>query len=80
MKRLLSYLVNRGFRRGLLDGETLWLVLGGCALALQLAFKVLRRKPEVVYSEKLRPGERLIVTHRPRARDNGRRESPASQP
>jgi hypothetical protein len=80
MGSLLKYLISKGVRRGLLGGETLWLVLGGAALALQLALRVLRRKPEVVFAEKLRPGERLIITHRPRRGHNGRGEDPAAKP
>ena len=80
MKRALDYLVRKGLRRGLLDGETLWLVLGGGALALQLAIRVARKKEEVVFSEALGVGERLIITHRPPTGHNGRRESPASEP
>ncbi len=80
MGKLLGYLVRNGLRRGLLGGERLWLVLGGLALAARFALKVVRREPETVFSEKLRPGERLIVTHRPRNRHNEPRESPAAQP
>jgi hypothetical protein len=80
MKLSLGYLVRKGLRRGLLGGETLWLVLGGSALALQLALRVMRKRDEVVFSEKLGIGESILITHRPSAGHNGRRESPAAQP
>ncbi len=60
--------VREGARRGLFGGEQAWLVLGGAALLAQLVLRVLNKKPEVVFSEKLRPGESLVVTHRPRPR------------
>jgi hypothetical protein len=80
MKALLSYLVNKGLRRGLLGGETTWLVLGSGALVVQLALRAVRKKPEVVFIEKLPLGEQLIITHHSRTGHNGRRESPAAQP
>lgn len=80
----LQYLVRNGIRRGLLGGERRWLVLGASALALQTVIKVVRKRPKVVFSEKLGVGESLVLEHqppRPRRRGhNGRRESPASQP
>ncbi len=80
MGRLLSWAVRKGLRRGLLGGETPWLVVGAVALMAQLALKVLNRQPEVVFSEKLGEGEQLIITHRARSGHNGRREGPAAQP
>jgi len=80
MKRLLDYLVRKGARRGLFGGETVWLVVGGGALALRAALKVARKSEEVVFSEKLGLGETLVITHVPRAGHNGRREGPASEP
>lgn len=80
MKLSLNYLVRRGLRRGLVDGETAWLVVGGTALALQLALRVVRKREEVVFSEKLGIGESLIITHRPATGHNGRREGPAAEP
>jgi len=83
VKPALDYLVRKGLRRGLLGGETIWLVLGGGALALQLAMRALRKKEEVVFTEKLAVGESIVITHRAPAGPaghNGRREGPASQP
>jgi hypothetical protein len=80
MKGWLSWAVRKGLRRGVLGGETAWLVLGAAALLLQLALRVLNKKPEVVFSEKLGPGRQLIITHRDRSGHNGRREGPTAQP
>jgi hypothetical protein len=74
MRKLSSYLIGKGLRRGLLGGEAPWLVLGATALALRIAWRVLRRKPQVVFSEKMAPGERLTVTHRLRTGNNRHRE------
>ena len=80
MKLPIDYLVRKGLRRGLMGGETLWLVLGGGALALRLALRVMRKRDEVVFSEKLGIGKSIIITHRPAAGHNGRRESAAAEP
>jgi hypothetical protein len=80
MKLSLDYLVRKGLRRGLVGGETLWLVLGGSALALRLGLRVIRKRDEVVFSEKLGIGESIIITHRSPEGHNGRRESPAAEP
>jgi hypothetical protein len=80
MTRALSWLLRQGLRRGVFGGERKWLVLGGTALLAQLALRSLRTKPRLVFSEKLRPGERLVITHAQRASHNGLRESPAAQP
>jgi hypothetical protein len=78
MRGLLSWAVRKGLRRGVLGGETPWLVLGAVALIIQLALKVLKKQPEVVFSEKLGKGEQLIITHRDRSGHNGRREGPSA--
>lgn len=78
MKSLLAWAIGRGWRRGLLGGERLWLVVGAAALVLQWGLKAFRKGDEVVFSEKLGLGEQLIITHRAPTGHNGRRESPAS--
>ena len=72
MKSLLAWAVARGWRRGLLGGERIWLVVGAAALLLQWGLKAFRKEDEVVFSEKLGLGEQLIITHRaPRATMGG---------
>jgi len=80
VKAGLDYLVRKGLRRGLFGGETLWLVLGGGALALQLAIKVMRKKEDVVFTEKLAVGDSIVITHRAPTGHKRRREGPAPQP
>jgi hypothetical protein len=63
MGALLRTLARTGFRRGLSgpDGRG-WLTVGIAAALIQF----LRRKsgePKVCVSEKLKPGETMIVTH-----------------
>lgn len=74
MERVFSYFVRRGFRQGLLGGDARWVAVGVVALLARSALKALRKKPEVVFAEKLRSGERLVITQ---VRHNGRNESPA---
>ncbi len=78
MKSLLAWAIGRGWRRGLVGGERIWLVVGAAALLLQWGLRALRKEPELVFSEKLGLGEQLIITHRAPTGHNGRRESPAS--
>ena len=77
MDKIFSYLVRRGFRPGLLGGDAKWLAFGAAALLARSAVKAFRKKPEVVFAEKLRAGERLVISH---VRQNGRNENPAPQP
>jgi hypothetical protein len=67
---LLSGLLRRGLReglrRGVLGGERTWLILGGVALLAQLAVRALHKKSQVVFSERLGPGQSLVISHRPR--------------
>jgi len=65
-RRALRYAVRRGLRDGVLDGKRAWVVVGGLALLAQLAGRALHREPEVVFSELLRPGESLRITHEAR--------------
>lgn len=80
MDRLLRYFVRRGLRDGVLGGKGAWAWLGGAALFARFAIKAMRRRPEVVFSEQLGVGERLVIAHGPRTGHNGQGESPAPQP
>ena len=80
MDALVRWALGRGVRRGLLGGEQVWLVVGAVALLLRLGRKAARKRPELVFSEKLGVGERLVITHRRPSGHNGRREGPAAQP
>jgi len=73
LRKALDFLVYRGLRRGLLGGQRTWLVLGGAALVTRLVVRVFAKEHEVVFSEKLAAGERVVITHRQRSGDDGRR-------
>lgn len=73
MDRLLRALVRSGTRKGVLGGSRAWMVAGGTAWFLRR----LRESsgPDVVYSEELASGQRLVIDHqgpRPRRRDRRR--------
>lgn len=80
MDSLLRALLRRGVRRGLFGGERLWLVVGAAALLARMGRRAFRHPPELVFSEKMGVGERLLITHRAPERKNGRREGPAAEP
>lgn len=60
---MLRFLLRRGFQRGVLGGSRRWLVIGGAALGVKVLRKVAGAEPTVVYSEKLEPGEALVIAH-----------------
>ena len=63
MQRLLRLLLRNGLRKGLLGGSRPWLVLGGVAAGLRVLRWIAGSEPEVVYSEKLEPGETVVIAH-----------------
>jgi hypothetical protein len=77
---LLKRLVRNGFRRGLLGGSRPWLVVGIGALVARFVLRAVRKAPEVVFCEKLPPGEGLLISHGGRAGHNGESEGAAPQP
>ncbi len=80
MEALLKRLVRNGLRRGLLGGSRPWLVVGAGAFALRLVVRALRKSPELVFSEKLRVGEQLVISHGRRSGHNGESEGASPQP
>jgi hypothetical protein len=64
--RVLRYGTRRGFERGLLEGNVVWVVLGALALLARLAGRAMHREPELVFSERLLPGSSLEITHEER--------------
>jgi hypothetical protein len=71
MGRLLRYGVRlglrQGWRRGVLGNNRAFLVVGGVALVGHLGGRVLGGEPDVVFSEKLLPGETFRITNEPKA-------------
>lgn len=62
---MLRALARIGLARGL-GGRRGWLALGVTAGGLHLLKRAVKREPEVVYLEDLRPGESLVIRHFPR--------------
>lgn len=70
MRRLahaaLRYGLRKGWSRGVLDGNRAWIAVGGVAVLGHLLGRITGSEPDVVFSEKLAPGESFRVTHLPR--------------
>ncbi len=71
MNRLVSYLIRhgmrQGWRRGVLGDSRVFLIIGGLALLGNLLGRASGGSAEVVFNEKLAPGETLQIFHEPRA-------------
>ena len=63
---MLRSLIRIGFARGI-GGSRGWLALGFAAGGLQLLRRAVKREPEVVYLEELRPGQSVVIQHFPRS-------------
>jgi hypothetical protein len=59
---MLEFLRRYGVTRGFLGGSRPWMVVGGAAYALKAVKWALQRDVEVVFSEEIRPGDRLVIT------------------
>ncbi len=60
---MLRTLFRIGLRKGLMGGSKPWLIVGAVAGGIRLLGRMAGREPEVVYCEKLEPGERLAISH-----------------
>lgn len=63
--RLLSRL---GISRGLMGGSRAWTIVAVFTIAVRLLKRVFGGTPETVYSETLRPGDTLVISHDREAR------------
>ena len=61
--RVVAYLLRQGWRRGVLGGSRVWTVDCGVAGLGWLARRALKREPDVVFLEQLRPGETFRITN-----------------
>ncbi len=61
--RIVRYLMRQGWRRGVVGGSPLWTVVCGLGVLGYLAGRAWHREPEVVFSEKLAPGQVIRITH-----------------
>jgi hypothetical protein len=64
MSPVLGRLTRAGIRRGLLGGSRGWAWLGIGATVLRILVSLVRRKPERVVHERLRPGDELRIVAR----------------
>ena len=64
--RLIRHLMRQGWRRGVMEGSQAWTAIGGLALLGYLAGRAWKQEPEVVFSEKLAPGQSLRITNEAR--------------
>jgi hypothetical protein len=60
---MLRSLTRLGLTRGLLGGSRVWMGLGAAAFGVRALSRLAARRPEVVYSEDLAPGQSLVITH-----------------
>lgn len=60
MRRLL---LGRAIRRGFLEGNRFWTVVGTLGIAMKVLRKLTRDEPEVAFCEELRPGQALLISH-----------------
>lgn len=58
---MLSFLVRRGLRRGLIDGSRPWLIVGVGAGVVALLRRLTAEPPETVWREPLQPGDGVLI-------------------
>jgi hypothetical protein len=63
MNRLIRLAIRKGFRRGVMQGNRPWLIAGSVALGVRVLQKMATNEPKVVYSEELKPGQAVVITH-----------------
>jgi hypothetical protein len=63
LDRLFRMGLRHGWRRGVVEGDPVWVAVGGVALLGYLARRVLPRSADVVFLEKLNPGQSIRITH-----------------
>ena len=60
---MFSSLRRRAMRRGPLGGSRQWTLLWALLLAARLFRRFTKGKEEVVFSHRLQPGERVVISH-----------------
>lgn len=66
--RALRLLSRVGISRGLMGGSRAWTIVAAFTIAVRLLKRVLAGTPETVYSETLRSGDCLVISHDREAR------------
>jgi hypothetical protein len=62
---MLKRLRQRAFQEGIIGGSTPWMVVGALTWGVYAVQWAMRKKPEVVYRTRLKPGEQLVISARP---------------
>jgi hypothetical protein len=62
----MRFLFRRGLLKGVFGGSTPWTVLWVLIAGVRILRRLLRDKPEVVYSERLEPGQALVISAKDR--------------
>lgn len=60
--------MTKAVTAGFLGGSRFWTVVGTLGLAMKVLGRLTRDEPEVVYRERLSPGETLLISSAPRTR------------
>jgi hypothetical protein len=60
---VLAMLQRTGVRRGVFGNSRGWLYVGVGVWTLRTVRRVAERRPEILLSEELRPGERLMISN-----------------
>jgi hypothetical protein len=55
--------MRRGWRSGVVEGNRVWVVVGGAALLSHLAGRAMGRQVQTVLRQDLNPGDSLNITH-----------------
>ena len=61
--RLVRRMIREGWRRGVLGGSPTWTVAGGLAFLGYLAGRAWARDTEVIFTERLVPGQGFEILH-----------------
>jgi hypothetical protein len=67
MTWLIRLALRRGWRNGVLEGNRAWLYAGAAAFIVRMMLRAVAKEESVVYREVLQAGERIVITHEPRA-------------
>ncbi len=61
--RALRFLSRIGISRGIMGGSRAWTIIAAFTVAVRLGKRVFGGTPETVYSETLRSGDCLVISH-----------------
>ena len=59
----MAWLQRTGVRKGVFGNSRGWLYVGAGVWTLRTVRRIAERKPEILISEELRPGERIVIAN-----------------